>query len=75
MSNLYREFRRLIPREPLQVGTVTAHNADGTSDVQLPGNQTVRARGQDVAIGGKAFVRAGQIEGAAPNLPSYNITV
>jgi hypothetical protein len=75
MSNLYRQFLRLIPREHLQVGEVTAHNSDGTSDIELPGNQTVRVRGQSVAIGSKAFIKSGEIVGAAPNLTSFNITV
>ncbi len=75
MSNLFSQFRRLLPRDPLQVGTVTAHNPDGTSDIQLPGAQTVRVRGQDVAVGAKAFIRSGQIQGPAPNLPTYSVTI
>lgn len=75
MSNLYRQFLRLIPRDALQVGAVTAHNPDGTSDVELPGNQTIRVRGQDVAIGSNAFIRSGQIVGPAPNLPTFTVTV
>lgn len=75
MSNIYRQFLRLIPRDALQVGEVTAHNADGTSDVQLPGAQTVRVRGQDVPVGNNAFIRAGQIQGAAPNLPVFTATI
>lgn len=75
MSNLFTQFKRLLPNDPLLVGTVTAHNSDGTSDVQLPGNQTIRVRGQGVAVGLKAFVQRGQVQGAAPNLTASTITV
>lgn len=75
MSSLYRQFLRLLPRDPLQVGTVTALNADGTSDVQLPGNQVIRVRGQAVPVGQKAFVRAGEVLGPAPNLPVFLVEI
>jgi hypothetical protein len=73
--NLFRQFRKLLPADPLLVGTVTAHNADGTSDVQLPGNQTIRVRGQGVAVGVRAFVQGGEIRGAAPALPLSTVEV
>ncbi len=66
--NLYRQFRDLIPDEPLLVGEVTAHEADGTSAVELPGGAIIRARGQQVEVGDMAFVRRGVIEGEAPAL-------
>lgn len=75
MSNLYRQFIRLLPRDPLQVGTVTAHNSDGTSDVELPGSQTVRVRGQGVAVDSKAFIKGGEIQGPAPNLSVFTVPV
>lgn len=75
MSNLYRQFLQLLPRDPLQVGTVTAHNDDETSDVQLPGNQTVRVRGQLVPIGDQAFVKGGEVLGPAPDLPTFTAEI
>lgn len=75
MSNLFTQFRRLLPSDPLLVGEVTAHNADGTSDLQLPGNQTIRVRGQGVAVGLKAFAQGGEIRGRAPDLPATTIFV
>ena len=68
MSNLWAEFKRLVPGDPLQIGTVDSHNADGTSSITLLGGGSLRARGQSVSVGQKAFVRAGLVEGAAPNL-------
>jgi hypothetical protein len=65
----------LSPEMPLLVGTVAAHNADGTSTITLPGGGNIRARGQGVAIGEKAFIRAGLVEGPAPNLPVFQLDV
>jgi hypothetical protein len=73
--NLYRQFRQLIPDEPLLVGEVLSHEADGTSAVELPGGAIIRARGQTVAVANKAFVRGGVIEGEAPDLPVEMIEV
>jgi len=74
MANLFARFARLLPNEPLQVGEVTAHNADGTSTVTLP-TGTIRARGQGVTIGLNAFIRNGEVIGEAPNLTSYSVDV
>lgn len=75
MTNPYRAFEGLRPGRRLLIGEVTAHNADGTSTVELLDSRTIRARGQSVAVSSKAFVRAGLIEGEAPNLPSFDLTV
>jgi hypothetical protein len=66
MHNLYQQFRALLPRAPLQVGTVAAA-ASGVVTVQLPGGGRLNARGQ-ADVGQNVFVRDGVIEGLAPNL-------
>ena len=73
--NLYRQLEQLLPHQPLLVGTVTAHNADGTSTVQLPDGRLLRPRGQSVAVGQQAFVQAGEIRGQAPSLTTVEITI
>ena len=75
MANLYTQFLKLIPREVQTVGEVTRHNADGTSDLQLPSGETIRARGQTVAVGQKAFAQGGKVTGQAPDLPVFSVTV
>lgn len=77
--NLFARLQSLLPEPPLLIGDVLAHNADGTSTVSLitqasggqvaPGLATgtlVRARGTQVAVGARAFVRAGVVESEAP---------
>jgi len=73
-TNVYRALLELLPQDPLQVGTVTAINADDTRTVQLPGGGEIRARG-DAALGSRVFVRGGLIEGPAPALTVLTIDV
>ena len=66
MTNLYSKFARLFATDPLLVGTVAT--TDGiTTRVALPDGALITARGT-AAVGDKVFVRAGAIEGAAPNV-------
>lgn len=75
MTNIWKQFQALIPADPLLVGTVTDHNSDDTSTVTLIDGGVIRARGQGVAIGNKAFIRGGIVEGEAPNLTSLDLDV
>ncbi len=68
-TNLYRALRELLPEPPLQVAVVIGTNlGNGTSLIEWPGGSQQVVRGTGVTVGGRAFVRAGVIEGAAPNL-------
>ncbi|MEW6487663.1 MAG: hypothetical protein AB1578_07085 [Thermodesulfobacteriota bacterium] len=74
--NLLRRLQALVPATaPLLVGEVLSHNLDGTSTLQAPDGAVYRARGQDVAVGLKAWVRGGVVEGEAPALTGYDVEV
>lgn len=73
MSNLYAQFKKLIPTAPLLVGTVASVYTGGAT-VTLQGGGTMRVRGA-ATVGQRVFVRDGAIEGPAPNLPLVEITV
>jgi hypothetical protein len=75
MKNPWLEFRGLLPAAPLYVVEVIAHNADGTSTVEMPGGDQFRVRGQGVGIGDFAFVRDGVIEGEAPAVAPVTLDV
>jgi hypothetical protein len=75
MANLAKLLEAVIPKSPRYVGTVTTHNGDGTSNVELPAGGVLRVRGQAVAVGEKAFVQDGKIDGAAPDLPVVDIEI
>lgn len=67
MNNLWGNFFRLLPQNPLLVVVVDAHNADDTSTVSFPGGAgSIRVRGTSVAVGDYAFIQFGQIQGPAP---------
>ena len=75
-TNLYRALAELLPEVPLLVATVVAVDVlIGISTVEYPGGGQQRVRGTTVPIGGKAFVRADIIEGAAPVLATLTIEV
>lgn len=74
--NIWSKFRKLLPGAPRQIGTVTAINEPAaTSTLTLLDGAQIIARGIDVPIGSQAYVRAGTIEGPAPDLPLVVIEV
>ncbi len=74
MINLARRLRLgIAPAAPLLTGQVTAVDADGVT-VALTGGGTIKARGA-AAISDHVYVRAGVIEGPAPNLPGGHFEI
>jgi hypothetical protein len=73
--NQWLEFDGLLPRDPLMVVEVAAHNADGTSTVQFPNGSQLRVRGQSVAVGAFAFIRGGEVRGEAPAIFAVTLEV
>lgn len=73
MSNLFAQFRRLLPGQPLLVGVVISSSASEAL-VELPGGSRIAVRGS-AAVGSSVFVRAGAIEGEAPALTGGTIEV
>lgn len=72
-SNLFANLRRLLPGAPLQIALVVSAGAS-EAVVELPGGSRLTVRGA-AAVGQRVFVRAGVIEGEAPDLPSGVIDV
>lgn len=75
MSNSYQRLRTLTQTQPRTVATVTSHNADGTSTVQLMSGAFITVLGQDVDIGSKAYVEGGRVLAQAADLPYSEIDV
>jgi hypothetical protein len=75
MSNLWSRFEKMLPNDTTQVVTVLAVNSDGTSRVGTMGGGEMIVLGTSVVAGNKAFVKAGEITGPAPNLTSLEIEV
>lgn len=78
---LIQRLRSLVPLPQVLVGEVIEiHTEDDTSTVRIPGPSTlteyasnvatgslVRVRGTGVAVGSRAFIRAGVVESQAPD--------
>ena len=77
MANLYKQLRGLLnPEEPRRVGTVLSvdDGAGKTTVATLSGGQ-VQLIGTGVAVGSRAYYRAGKLEGAAPSKAAVVIEV
>ena len=71
MRNPFQQFLALIPDPALQAGVVLAVVND-IATIELPGGGQVRARGPSLdatLVGTRVFVRAGVVEGPAPDFP------
>lgn len=73
----WSQFEDLLGHRPRILGTVTAHNADGTSSLTTHDGSTLRAWGQIEGLEPpyNAFVRDGKVEAQAPNLALLQLEV
>lgn len=74
-TNIWQQFKALIPEGVRVVATITANNGNGTSQAQLRDGSMITVKGESVAIGEKAFVQDGEIKGTAPGLAQYEVAV
>lgn len=72
--NPWRRFQLLANRQSRVVATVRDVGT-GTSVVELRNGTRTRVRGDTVAVGSKAYIVNGQIQGEAPDLPAYTVQV
>ncbi|MBV2127914.1 hypothetical protein [Arsukibacterium indicum] len=73
--NNYRRLLSITTGPQRTVATVTSHNADGTSTVQLLSGAFINVLGQDVAVTSQAYIEGGRIIGQAANLPYSEIEI
>lgn len=75
--NLWGQFEDLLGSRPRILGTVTAHNVDGTSSLTTYDGASLRAWGRVEGLEPpyNAFVRDGKIEAQAPNLTLLQLDV
>ena len=77
MANILRKFMDLLPEtDQRNIGTVASINLTaGTSTITTLGGGAVTVLGTSVSVGQKAYFKGGRLEGAAPDLQSYEIEV
>ncbi len=74
-TNIWQQFKSLIPEGSKAVVTITSNNGNGTSQAQLRDGSIVTVKGESVGLGQKAFVQGGEVKGAAPELAQYEAEV
>lgn len=74
-TNIWQQFRALIPERGKVVANVTANNGNGTSQAQLRDGSIVTVKGVSVDVGQKAFIQGGEVKGSAPDLAQYEASV
>jgi len=70
----WARLQKLLPQSPLLAGTVADTYADGTVLVEYPGGGQARVRGT-ATEGASVYVRAGLIEGEAPQMEAVDIAL
>ena len=74
-TNIWQQFKALIPDGVRVVATITANNGNGTSRAELRDGSVITIKGESVGVGGKVFIQDGEIKGAAPDLAQYEVEV
>ena len=74
-TNIWQQFKALIPDGVRVVATITANNGNGTSQVELRNGSVITVKGESVGIGGRVFIQDGEVKGTAPDLAQYEVEV
>lgn len=74
--NPWRRFIELLPGGSRAVGEVMHIDVTaGTSMIKLRNGSEIMALGTGVDVGVMCFVKDGQVVGAAPSLPQFDVEV
>ncbi len=74
-TNIWHQFKALIPEGVRIVATITAKNGNGTSQATLRDGSIITVKGESISAGQKAFIQVGEIKGPAPSLAQYEVEV
>lgn len=73
--NAFNRFQNIVGKDSLDVVTITANNGDGTSQATTMGGVAVTVKGESVAPPNNAFILAGEVQRAAPNLTVTTVSI
>jgi len=73
-TNIWQQFKALIPDDVRVVATIIANNGNGTSQAELRDGSVITVKGE-VSVGEKVFIQDGEIKGAAPDLAQHEVEV
>lgn len=74
-TNIWQQFKALLPDGVRVVATITANNGNGTSQAELRDGSVITVKGESAGVGGKVFIQNGEIKGTAPSLAQYEVEV
>ncbi|WP_066017686.1 hypothetical protein [Endozoicomonas atrinae] len=74
-TNIWQQFKALLPEGIRVIATITANNGNGTSQATLRDGSVITVKGESVLSGQKAFIQDGEIKGTAPDLAQYEVEV
>ena len=74
-TNIWQQFKALIPEGVRVVATITANNGNCTSQAMLRDGSVIAVKGELVPAGKKAFILDGEVKGTAPDLVQYEAEV
>ncbi len=74
-TNIWQQFKALIPEGVRVIATITANNGNATSQAELRDGSVITVKGESVRVGLKAFIQDGEIRGIAPTLAHYEVEV
>ena len=73
-TNLWSQFKELLPSDALQIGTVREIDGD-RSRIELPDGAFVWVAGSGVEVGKNAYFQSGEIKEEAPDIIISEVTV
>ena len=74
-TNIWQQFKSLIPEGSKAIVTIIVHNGNGTSQVRLCDGSVITVQGELVGVGKKALVQGGEVKSTAPDLAQYEAIV
>ena len=74
-TNIWQQFKALLPDGVRIVATVKVNNGNGTSQAELRDGSVITVKGESVGVGEKLFIQNGEVKEAAPDLAQYEVEV
>lgn len=74
-TNIWQQFKSLIPEGARAVVTITSKNGNGTSTAELRNGTSLIVQGESVEPGKKALVQEGTIQTGVPDLQGYEAEI
>lgn len=74
-TNIWQQFKSLIPEGARTVVTITSNNGDGISTATLRDGTVIRVQGESVPAGSNALIQDRMVKAELPALVAYEAEV